>query len=168
MSFMCGAEISDIFYDIDLCLDFLLDHNSSLVMHLDQYDSCDCIDAFRIFIHHVTLHISHREDLKLNLYVTTLHMSLIEMIDYFKILSPNGGSYIYLDQATEGHLPLLGRLEPYIDHFVFGANSNDTADFNKVNDDEFKVASQMIINKTDYPIGSMRHHRLKRLPILLS
>lgn len=166
--FTYDAEISNIFYDIDLCLDFLLDHNFSLTMHLDQYDSRDYIDAFKIFIHHVALHVSHRKDLKFNLYVTTLHTSLIEMIDYFKALFPNGGLYIHLDQATERHLPLLKRLEPHIDHFVFDANSNDAVDFNKMNDDEFKTASQMIINKTNYLIDLMHRHRLKRPLILLN
>ena len=59
--------------------------------------------------------------------------------------------YIHLDQATERQLPLLKRLEPHIDHFVFDANSNDAVDFNKMNDDEFKTASQMIINKNELP-----------------
>ncbi len=84
------------------------------------------------------------------------------MIDYFKALFPNGGLYIHLDQATERHLPLLKRLEPHIDHFVFDANSNDAVDFNKMNDDEFKTASQMIINKTNYLIDLMHRHNLKR------
>ncbi|HEK6536550.1 TPA: helix-turn-helix domain-containing protein [Staphylococcus aureus] len=166
--FTYDAEISNIFYDIDLCLDFLLDHNFSLTMHLNQYDSRDYIDAFKVFIHHVALHVSHRKDLKFNLYVTTLHTSLIEMIDYFKALFPNGGLYIHLDQATERHLPLLKRLEPHINHFVFDANSNDAVDFNKMNDDEFKTASQMIINKTNYLIDLMHRHNLKRPLILLN
>ncbi|MDF4071548.1 AraC family transcriptional regulator, partial [Staphylococcus aureus] len=118
--------------------------------------------------HHVALHVSHRKDLKFNLYVTTLHTSLIEMIDYFKALFPNGGLYIHLDQATERHLPLLKRLEPHINHFVFDANSNDAVDFNKMNDDEFKTASQMIINKTNYLIDLMHRHNLKRPLILLN
>ena len=62
----------------------------------------------------------------------------------------------------------MKRLEPHIDHFVFDANSNDAVDFNKMNDDEFKTASQMIINKTNYLIDLMHRHNLKRPLILLN
>ncbi|WP_256083988.1 hypothetical protein, partial [Staphylococcus aureus] len=47
-----------------------------------------------------------------------------------------------LDQATERQLPLLKRLEPHIDHFVFDANSNDAVDFNKMNDEQTTLNSQ--------------------------
>lgn len=95
--FMYDVEILNIFYDIDLCLDFLLDYNFSLIMYLDQYDLCDYIDVFKIFIYYVVLYVSYRKDLKFNLYVMILYMFLIEMIDYFKVLFFNGGLYIYLD-----------------------------------------------------------------------
>ncbi|PTU82403.1 AraC family transcriptional regulator [Staphylococcus pasteuri] len=166
--FMYDANVSNLFYDIDLCLDFLMEHDIALTMHLNNYQSEVYLETFKLFMHHVAVHTNRKHNLKINIYVTELHSSLIEMMKYFKSLFPDGGLYVHFNQFIEKWLPIAKQLEQDINYFVFDANSNDAVNFDKVNDDEFKTASQIIINKTNYLIDLMAKYKIKRPLILLN
>lgn len=166
--FKYDAQISNVYYDIDRCLDFLLKHDFKLTIHLDEYRDADYIKSFKALLYHMALHTYNEKAILLNLYVTALHPELVEIVDYFKSLFRHGGLYVHINQYTERRVNLLKQVEYAVTHFVYDANSNDAVDFDSVDDHAFHTARHMIANKTGYVKQFMKEVNIERPLILLN